>query len=133
MRVPSFRDEAAWSQCGGAQDRFAERLRETQAQPAEVPFQEPRSASPERSARSPDNPNIPPAGLQEPTGQSPERSNKMAVSTTAADGDIQASDGNQEALEGRFIALYEHLMEKQVSFKEAVEPFKTDNQNAAKG
>lgn len=57
----------------------------------------------------------------------------MAVSTTAADGDIQASDGNQEALEGRFIALYEHLMEKQVSFKEAVEPFKTDNQNAAKG
>jgi hypothetical protein len=46
---------------------------------------------------------------------------------------IGESDANQEALEGRFIALYERLMEKQVSFKEAVEPFKTDNQNAGKG
>ena len=57
----------------------------------------------------------------------------MGIPTEAADGDVQGSDTNQEALEGRFIALYEHLMEKQVSFKEAVEPFKTDNQNAAKG
>ena len=44
-----------------------------------------------------------------------------------------ASAANQAALEARFIALYEKLMEKQVSFKEAVEPFKTDNQNAGKG
>ena len=46
---------------------------------------------------------------------------------------INASDDNQAALEGRFIALYERLMEKQVSFKESVEPFKADNQNAGKG
>jgi hypothetical protein len=43
------------------------------------------------------------------------------------------SEDNQAALEARFVALYERLMEKQVSFKEAVEPFKTDNQNAGKG
>ena len=57
----------------------------------------------------------------------------MAINTAAAAGDLAASDSNQAALEGRFIALYETLMEKQVSFKEAVEPFKTDNQNAGKG
>lgn len=55
------------------------------------------------------------------------------VASTAADGDLQASDANQAALEGRFQALYVAMMEKQVSFKEAVEPFKTDNQNAGKG
>lgn len=38
-----------------------------------------------------------------------------------------------EELEQRFIALYEAVMEKQISFKDAVEPFKTDNQNAGKG
>ncbi len=55
----------------------------------------------------------------------------MAVSTESTG--VGASDENQDALEGRFIALYERLMEKQISFKEAVEPFKTDNQNAGKG
>ena len=38
----------------------------------------------------------------------------------------------EAALEARAISLYEKLMEKQMSFKEAVEPFKTDNQNAGK-
>jgi len=47
--------------------------------------------------------------------------------------DINGSDANQEALEIRFQNLYVALMEKQISFKEAVEPFKTDNQNAGKG
>ncbi len=56
----------------------------------------------------------------------------MATSTTAADGTTTGSDGNQSALETRAIALYEKLMEKQMSFKETVEPFKTDNQNAGK-
>lgn len=56
---------------------------------------------------------------------------QMALSTESTG--VGASDENQDALEGRFIALYERLMEKQVSFKEAVEPFKTDNQNAGKG
>lgn len=57
----------------------------------------------------------------------------MALNATADPADGAAADGNQAALEARFIALYETLMEKQVSFKEAVEPFKTDNQNAGKG
>lgn len=57
----------------------------------------------------------------------------MSLSTSPAEGTTGASDANQAALEDRFTALYERLMEKQVSFKEAVEPFKTDNQNAAKG
>jgi len=55
------------------------------------------------------------------------------VNAAASEGDLAASDGNQAALEGRFQALYIAMMEKQVSFKEAVEPFKTDNQNAGKG
>lgn len=55
------------------------------------------------------------------------------VNTAANPADGAAASANQVALEGRFIALYEKLMEKQVSFKEAVEPFKTDNQNAGKG
>lgn len=55
------------------------------------------------------------------------------VNPGAAEGDLQASDSNQAALEGRFQALYMAMMEKQVSFKEATEPFKTDNQNAGKG
>lgn len=45
----------------------------------------------------------------------------------------QSIDVNQENLEQRFIDLYLRLMEKGVSFKEAVEQFKTDNQNAGKG
>ena len=49
-----------------------------------------------------------------------------------SNGRINGSDGNQGALEGRAIALYEKLMEKQMAFKEKVEPFKTDNQNAGK-
>ncbi|WP_162617501.1 hypothetical protein [Yoonia maritima] len=55
------------------------------------------------------------------------------VSSSAGEGDLEASDANQAALEGRFQALYIKMMEKQVEFKEAVEPFKTDNQNAGKG
>jgi poly(beta-D-mannuronate) lyase len=43
------------------------------------------------------------------------------------------SAANQEKLEQRFIALYELLMEKQIAFKEKIEPYKTDNQNAGKG
>jgi len=58
-------------------------------------------------------------------------SNTVAAKADPADG--AAAAGNQAALESRFISLYEKLMEKQVSFKEAVEPFKTDNQNAGKG
>ncbi|MGB5863674.1 MAG: hypothetical protein WBG95_05195 [Sulfitobacter sp.] len=50
-----------------------------------------------------------------------------------ADSSLGASEANQEALEGRFLDLYVALMEKQVSFKETVEPFKTDNQLAGKG
>jgi hypothetical protein len=56
-----------------------------------------------------------------------------SVAPEAAPGDLQASDANQAALEGRFQALYIAMMEKQVSFKEATEPFKTDNQNAGRG
>ncbi|WP_028957533.1 hypothetical protein [Sulfitobacter sp. 20_GPM-1509m] len=55
------------------------------------------------------------------------------INPGASEGDIKGSDSNQAALEGRFQALYMAMMEKQVSFKEAVEPFKTDNQNAGKG
>lgn len=47
--------------------------------------------------------------------------------------DYARSDLNQTNLEERFINLYETLMEKQISFKERVEAFKTDNQNAGKG
>lgn len=57
----------------------------------------------------------------------------MAISAEPSTGSGDVSAANQAALEARFIALYELLMEKQVSFKEAVEPFKTDNQNAGKG
>lgn len=57
----------------------------------------------------------------------------MTMAISAEPTGVGASDENQANLEARFIALYERLMEKQVSFKEAVEPFKTDNQNAAKG
>ncbi|MEP2780843.1 MAG: polysaccharide lyase family 7 protein [Pseudoruegeria sp.] len=77
------------------------------------------------------------------TGDSTETSSGSATSGTdsssgnlsseASEGSITASEDNQEALEARFIALYERLMEKQISFKERVEPFKTDNQNAGKG
>lgn len=50
---------------------------------------------------------------------------------SSTDGD--PSGENQAALESRYISLYEALMEKQIAFKEAVEPYKTDNQNAGKG
>ena len=36
------------------------------------------------------------------------------------------------SIERRANALYKQMMEKQVSFKEAVEPFKTDKDNAGK-
>jgi hypothetical protein len=42
------------------------------------------------------------------------------------------SNDNQRSLEQRGEALYEKLMEKQMSFKEHIEPLKTDNQNAGK-
>ncbi len=61
------------------------------------------------------------------------QSNPNGVAPTASPGDLGASDINQSNLEARFQALYVAMMEKQVSFKEAVEPFKTDNQNAGKG
>jgi hypothetical protein len=54
----------------------------------------------------------------------------MTVSASGNDGN--ASDTNQANLEVRAEALYDKLMEKQMSFKERVEPFKTDNQNAGK-
>lgn len=66
-----------------------------------------------------------------PQNSQPDRRTQMAISTASTG--TGASDANQDALEQRFIALYEAMMEKQVSFKEAVEPFKTDNQNAGKG
>lgn len=50
---------------------------------------------------------------------------------SSTDGDPSAE--NQANLEARYIGLYESLMEKQISFKEAIEPYKTDNQNAGKG
>ncbi|MEP3294901.1 MAG: MJ1477/TM1410 family putative glycoside hydrolase [Pseudoruegeria sp.] len=56
-----------------------------------------------------------------------------SLSAEPSEGSVTASEDNQAALEERFIALYERLMEKQISFKERVEPFKTDNQNAGKG
>ena len=55
------------------------------------------------------------------------------VSTTGSAGDTAGSDANQEALEQRFQDLYVAMMEKKVSFKEAVEPFKTDNENSSRG
>lgn len=55
------------------------------------------------------------------------------VSTSADGGDVSGSDANQAALEQRFQDLYVAMMEKKVSFKEAVEPFKTDNENSSRG
>ncbi|GGG84009.1 hypothetical protein GCM10011415_37560 [Salipiger pallidus] len=57
----------------------------------------------------------------------------MNVNHSYNPADTSGSDANQAALEGRFQALYVKMMQKQLSFKEAVEPFKTDNQNAGKG
>lgn len=62
-----------------------------------------------------------------------EMSDSPQVGGSANPEDVGNSDANQAALEARFQALYVSLMEKQVEFKEAVEPFKTDNQNAGKG
>ncbi len=77
----------------------------------------------------------PDVGAKQPDKQSQNKEPNMAdtVSSSAGEGDLEASDANQAALEGRFQALYIKMMEKQVEFKEAVEPFKTDNQNAGKG
>lgn len=41
-------------------------------------------------------------------------------------------DATVEALEKRFQALYVALMKKQVDFKEAIEPYKTDSKKAGK-
>lgn len=57
----------------------------------------------------------------------------MQVAPNDPTGDVQGSDGNQAALEQRFQDLYVAMMEKKVQFKEATEPFKTDNENASKG
>jgi len=57
----------------------------------------------------------------------------MQVNQNGNPADVNGSDGNQAALEQRFQQLYVAMMEKQVSFKEAVEPYKKDDQNAAKG
>lgn len=56
-----------------------------------------------------------------------------AVNTRDVAGDTQGSDANQAALEQRFQDLYVAMMEKKVQFKEATEPFKTDNENSSKG
>ena len=57
----------------------------------------------------------------------------MPVAATDPTGDVRGSDGNQAALEARFQELYVSMMEKKLQFKEATEPFKTDNENASKG
>ena len=57
----------------------------------------------------------------------------MPVAATGSAADTQGSDANQDALEQRFQDLYVAMMEKKVSFKEATEPFKTDNENSSKG
>lgn len=59
----------------------------------------------------------------------------MSVPTgnVSGSGDTNGSSGNQAALEQRFQKLYEAMMEKKAKFKEATEPFKTDNENASKG
>jgi hypothetical protein len=54
------------------------------------------------------------------------------MADVAPTGTTTGSDANQANLTARAEALYVKLMEKQMSFKEAVEPFKTDNQNAGK-
>lgn len=56
-----------------------------------------------------------------------------SVAGTGSSGDVAGSDANQAALEQRFQDLYVAMMEKKVSFKEATEPFKTDNENSSKG
>jgi hypothetical protein len=89
------------------------------------------SSTPSKSETSARSPRTDPANAGTINTNNTQEKKKMALSSTPTD--TSASDANQEALEARFIALYERLMEKQVSFKEAVEPFKTDNQNAGKG
>lgn len=56
-----------------------------------------------------------------------------SVSNTDQQGNVTGSDQNQEALEQRFQDLYVAMMEKKVTFKEATEPFKTDNENSSRG
>lgn len=56
-----------------------------------------------------------------------------SLNADAAGGALAGSDQNQAALEERFQELYTAMMEKKVSFKEATEPFKADNENASKG
>lgn len=57
----------------------------------------------------------------------------MAIAGTDNNGNLQGSDANQEALEARFQELYMKMMEKKLEFKEALEPFKADNENSSKG
>jgi len=53
----------------------------------------------------------------------------MAVNAT---GEAQDTT-NADNIEARFEALYESMMEKKLDFKESIEPFKVDNENASKG
>ena len=55
------------------------------------------------------------------------------VAGTDPNGDVQGSDPNQANLEARFQELYVQMMEKKLQFKEATEPFKTDNENSSRG
>ena len=137
MRIPETTADASWPSCGAGRERFADSLRDAGLDPdTNTPDQNtPTQNTPDRST-APGTPNIPSskpiAGLQPPDGQTPERRQDMGL-PPADPGDVEGSDNNQDKLEERFIKLYEHLMDKQVSFKETVEPFKTDNQIAAKG
>ena len=56
-----------------------------------------------------------------------------SVSSSGNQADVAGSDANQAALEERFQDLYVAMMEKKISFKEATEPFRTDNENSSKG
>lgn len=56
-----------------------------------------------------------------------------SINNAGKGSDLGGSEGNQAALEKRFQELYMAMMEKKLSFKEAVEPFKADNENSSKG
>lgn len=55
------------------------------------------------------------------------------ISGTDNNGSLGGSDSNQQALEARFQELYIKMMEKKLEFKEAIEPYKADNENSSKG
>lgn len=57
----------------------------------------------------------------------------MAIAGADGKGGLTGSDGNQAALEKRFQELYMKMMEKKLEFKEAIEPYKADNENSSKG